>query len=506
MADENQLRILFVAPEYAPWAKAGGLADAVAGLAAELKRRGHDPRIVLPYYTAVRAHGVRARTALESMCVRMGVGEEWCAVDMARGRGNVSVYLVRHESFFGRDGIYHDGFMRDYDDNPRRFAFLCRAALQVCMDCGFAPHIVHAHDWPAGPAPAYLKTWFWNHPDLGRAATVLTIHNIAHQGVYPAVHYPYMGLGEEHFTPERFEAWGQLNLLKGGIHAADMVTTVSPAHAHEIVQPYGGFGLAPYLADKGDRFIGLLNGVDYNSWSPQRDPHIPARFTMRDLSGKSACKRALQETFGLERRDEVCVIGCIGRFVTQKGFYLVRESIEGVLESMAVQFVILGSGEQALEEYFSRLPSRCPGRAGSYIGFSEERAHLITAGADLLLMPSLFEPCGLNQLYALRYGTLPIVRATGGLDDTVEQYEEATGDGTGFKFHDATPRALHDTVGWAVSTYYDRPAHLRTMRRAAMGRDFSWRSMADGYERLYGRAVEVKREHDRAHHAAMGAG
>jgi starch synthase len=429
----------------------------------------------------------------------MGVGEEWCAVDMARGRGNVPVYLIRHEGFFGREGIYHDHAMRDYLDNPRRFGFLCRAALQVCLDTGFAPHVIHAHDWPAAPAPAYLKTWFWNHPALGRSASVLTIHNIAHQGVYPAEHYPYLGLGSAQFTPERFEAWGALNLLKGGIHAADMVTTVSPTHAREITRPYGGFGLAPYLSAKGERFVGLLNGVDYNSWSPQRDPHIPARFTMRDWTGKEVCKGALQETFGLAPRADTCLIGAIGRFVEQKGLNLVRAAIERVLEGMAVQFVILGSGEYALQEYFGALPHRYPGRVGSYIGFSNERAHLITAGADFLLMPSLYEPCGLNQLYALRYGTLPIVRATGGLEDTVEQYEEATGEGTGFKFDDATPEALHDTIGWAVSTYYDRPAHMKKMMRSAMRRDFAWRRIGGDYERLYDHAIAAKHAYDHAH-------
>ncbi|MBD3316877.1 MAG: glycosyltransferase [Chitinivibrionales bacterium] len=499
MADHSKLRILFVVSEYAPWAKVGGLADAVAGLAAELRRCGHDPRIVLPYYGFLSGEEVRTRPVLESMCVRMGVGEEWCAVDSARGRGNVPVYLIRHEHFFAREGIYHDRVMHDYDDNPERFGFFCRAALQVCMDTGFSPDIVHAHDWPAAPTAAYLKTWFWNNTDLGRAASVLTIHNIAHQGVYNAAHYPYLGLGEAQYTPDSFEAWEQINFLKGGIKNADLVTTVSPTHAREITRPYGGFGLAPYLSDKGDRFIGLLNGVDYNSWSPQRDPNIPARFTMRDFSGKATCKRALQEVFGLEQQEDVCILGFVGRFVEQKGLNLIREAIEKVLDHMKVQFVILGSGEHRSQEYFGALPFRRPGRVGSYIGFSNERAHLITAGADFLLMPSLFEPCGLNQLYALRYGTPPIVRATGGLEDTVEQYDESTGDGTGFKFYDATPQALHDTIGWAVSTYYDRPKHMVKMMKAAMRRDFSWKNMGGEYERLYARAARVKRDYDAAH-------
>jgi len=409
------------------------------------------------------------------------------------------VIFVEHNLYFDRVGLYHDRFMNDYLDNPRRFAFLCRAALQYCLDCGFTPQIVHAHDWQAALAPAYMKAWFWNTAALGRAASVLTIHNIAYQGAYPAAYYSYLGLGPQNFTDKIFESWGAVSFLKGGIHFSDAVNTVSPTHAREITEPFGGFGLAPYLADKGTRFTGILNGVDYSIWSPENDAAIPYRFSVRDLGGKALCKQALQDAFGLERAPAVCLIATVGRFVEQKGFNLIRSAIERILDDTIVQFVILGDGDEGLRRFFGRLPSRYPGQSGSYIGYNWNLAHLVEAGADFFLMPSLYEPCGLNQLYSLRYGTLPIVRATGGLEDTVEQYNERTGDGTGFKFSAPTPGALYDTVGWAVSTYYDRPHHMQKLIRRAMRRDFSWRRSVLKYERLYRNAIQSKMRYDAAH-------
>lgn len=494
------LRILLISSEIAPYAKTGGLADVTAALAIHLRKRGHDVRVVAPCYrsvTEIVATGsLQLHTDLASMCVRMGDGEEWCAVLCADG--TPPIYFIEHRGFFDRPGLYHDNLMHDYGDNPRRFAFLCRAALQWAMDTGFAPDIVHANDWQTALAPAYLKTWFWNHPTLGRAASVLTLHNVAYQGVYDASVYPYLGLGRDNFTAEGFESHGGVNFLKGGIHFADVVNTVSPTHAREITAPFGGFGLAPYLTRKGDAFRGILNGVDYDHWCPEKDPLIPARYSAADRRGKAECKLALQRAFHLDERPDVPLIGAIGRFVGQKGFHLVRGVIEDVLCDMSAQFAILGSGEWDLSSYFGTLPAQYPGRTGSYIGYSNELAHLIEAGADFFLMPSLFEPCGLNQLYSMRYGTIPIVRGTGGLDDTVEQYDEVTGAGTGFKFHAPTARALYNTIGWAVSTYYDRRPHLEAMIDRAMRRDFSWDHAIEGYEDLYALARRKKDEYDAA--------
>jgi len=317
----------------------------------------------------------------------------------------------------------------------------------------------------------------------------VTIHNIAHQGVYDRADFEYLGLQWGNFTTEKFEDHGKINMLKGGIYYADMVNTVSPSYANETRTPVGGNGLAPYLNAKGERYLGILNGADYHVWNPETDPLIPAHFSRTDLSGKAVCKRELQKRFLLDVQPDVPVIGVVSRLAAQKGLDLLAASIEDAVKNMLVQFVVLGSGEKGLAHYFGTLPARYPGRIGSYIGYNVELSHLIEAGADFFLMPSLFEPCGLNQMYSLRYGTLPIVRATGGLDDTVQQYDEKKGTGTGFKFIQPTASALYFTVGWAVSTYYDRKDHLAQMIQQAMSQDYSWDHSARQYEHLYFRSI-----------------
>lgn len=497
VAPSDRRSILMISSELAPFAKTGGLADAVASLSVALREMGHDVRIVMPKYAGIDFSGRTQKVALESMGVWMGTKEEWCRVITTTGYGDVPVYLVEFENYFERSGLYHGPFMDDYLDNPKRFAFLARAGLQVALDTGFSPGIIHAHDWQAALAPAYLKTWFWDNPQLGKAASVLTIHNVAYQGVYPRDSYPYIGLGERNFAPEIFEDHGRMNFLKGGIHFADVINTVSPTHAREMTTPFGGFGLAPFLTLRGDDFTGILNGVDYTLWSPENDSLLPARYSRGDLYGKHVCKRKLQEKLHLAVDDQVAVIGTVGRFVSQKGYQLLAQSIEKMLRTMHVQFVVVGSGDGELEKFFGGLPQRFPGRVGSFIGFNNPLAHLVEAGADFFVMPSLYEPCGLNQMYSLRYGTLPIVRATGGLDDTVENYNEQTGEGTGFKFDIPTPGALYDTVGWAISTFYDRPHHMSRLIDNAMSRCFSWDDSAQKYLAFYRKALSNKHRYDK---------
>jgi starch synthase len=328
---------------------------------------------------------------------------------------------------------------------------------------------------------------------LGGAASVLTIHNIAYQGVYGSEHLDYLGLQWGNFTADKFEDHGRLNFLKGGIQYADVVNTVSPTYADETRTPELGFGLAPFLNDKGDRYVGILNGVDYAEWSPLADARIPARYSAEDLEGKARCKRALQDRMGLDPSPDTPILGVVSRLVDQKGLDLLAGAIDGIIGDMRVQFVLLGSGEKELEAFYAGLAARYPGRAGAYIGYSDELAHLIEAGADFFVMPSRYEPCGLNQIYSLKYGTLPIVRATGGLEDTVQQYDEASGTGTGFKFYEPSAAAIYYTVGWAVSTYYDRPAHMRQMVAQAMAQDYSWERSAEAYVALYERALAIKR-------------
>jgi starch synthase len=486
-----KLNIVMIASEVVPFAKTGGLADVVGALPQVLQRMGHTVMVVMPRYGSIDGVRYGLRRFWDSLGVWMGDTLEWCAVDVADSEG-VPVYFIEHDRFFGRSGLYHDDSFHDYADNPRRFALLTRAGLQLCRDLGFAPDIVHVHDWQTALAAAYLKIWHWNDPVLGRAASVLTIHNLAYQGQYSAEHYEYLGLQWGNFTPDKLEDHGAINFLKGGIVYADALNTVSPTYADETRTPALGYGLAPYLTDRKEDYVGILNGVDYSQWNPAVDPLIPARYTSEALQGKGICKAELQRSFHLEENPRIPIVGVVSRLVGQKGLDLLAATIERIVESMVVQFVVLGSGDKGLESFYGGLPDRYPGRVGSFIGYNNLLAHWIEAGADFFIMPSIYEPCGLNQIYSLKYGTLPIVRATGGLDDTVIQYDEQTGAGTGFKFWEPSPHAIFYTVGWAVSTYYDRPQHIAQMVAAAMGQDYSWERSAAHYLGLYSRALGNK--------------
>ena len=491
---EPQLNIVMISSECVPFAKTGGLADVVGALPKALHALGHQVIVVMPKYASIDTHKHDICSYLSPMGVWMGNTQEWCSVHTTTMDGGVPVYFIEFDRYFGRDGLYHDANMDDYTDNPRRFGFLTRAALQLCRDIGFKADIVHAHDWQTALAPAYLKVWHWDDAILGGAAGVLTIHNIGYQGKYPTDSYEYLGLGWDHFRPDQFEDHGMTNFLKGGIHFADLVNTVSPTYAVETRTPEYAWGMAPYLNAKGDDYIGILNGIDVAEWNPAGDPLIPANYDSDNLDGKAICKDELQKRFNLQVNPAIPIIGIVSRFAQQKGLDVLAQTIETIANDMEVQFALLGSGDPGLEVFYGQLPSHYPGRIGSHIGYSNELAHWIEAGADFFLMPSVYEPCGLNQMYSLRYGTLPIVRATGGLVDTVEQYDQNLGKGTGFKFWDLTPQAIHGTIGWAISTYYDRKPHLNQMIRNAMQRDFSWEKSARAYVRAYQRALENKRQ------------
>jgi starch synthase len=487
----NTLQIAMIASECVPYAKTGGLADVVGSLPHALRALGHEVIVILPKYGSIDPARYGLRRHFDSLGVWMGDSLEWCAVDVADSDG-VAVYFIENDRYFQRDGLYHDAAFNDFNDNPARFGFLTRAGLQLCHDMNFAPNIVHVHDWQTALGAAYLKIWHWNDPVLGGAASVLTIHNIAYQGKYDAGVYNYLGLGWGNFTADKFEDFGGTNFLKGGIVYADMVNTVSPTYAAETRTPALGYGLAPYLNDRGGDYLGIVNGVDYDQWDPATDPLIPANYTPDDLGGKAVCKHELQARLGLETDPNIPLVGVVSRLAEQKGLDVLAATIEDIVQAMHVQFVLLGSGDPALEQYFGALPAAYPGRIASYIGYSNELAHWIEAGSDFFIMPSRYEPCGLNQIYSLKYGTLPIVRATGGLEDTVQQYNEATGEGAGFKFVDLTPSAIYYAVGWAVSTYYDRPTHMQRMIQEAMAQDFSWEKSARQYLNLYRRAIENK--------------
>ncbi len=489
---EHPLKVLMVSSECVPFAKTGGLADVTGALPAFLRKTGHDARILIPLYSSIDRDKYNITVAFHQVTITQGGQIFNCRIHETIADGDVPVYFLDFEPFFARENIYHDNDFNDYHDNPLRFMLLSGAALELCRLLNFRPDVIHVHDWHTAILPAWLKRVFNNDPFFSRSASVLTIHNIAYQGRYAGYYYGFTGLGEEDFTSDKFECFNAINLLKGGIYFADMVNTVSRGYAAETVTPEGGHGLDPFLKARGDEYAGIINGVDYSQWNPETDPLIPANFTPDDLSGKNMCKSVLQKEFGLKQDPSIPLIGIVGRLVEQKGFYILSECIEDILTDNGVQFAILGSGDKQLEAFFGSLPERFPGRVGSFIGYSDELAHLIEAGSDFFLMPSLYEPCGLNQIYSLKYGTLPIVRATGGLNDTVENYNKETGEGTGFKFNEPSCRAIYHTVNLVLDTYYNRKHHINKLIRSAMQQHFSWEDSAAEYIHLYDRAIEKR--------------
>jgi starch synthase len=480
------LRVLFVASEVAPFRKTGGLADVAGALPGALKRRGIDVRVVMPLYQGVPWHRLEQLDGL--LRVPMYYGEGRAAVRLARTpRAEVPVYFIEHQSYFDRPQPYGPPG-EAYPDNLERFAFFSRASLELCTALAFQPDVVHANDWQTALVPVYLNTVEWGRP-LHASASVYTIHNLAHQGVFEGGAMFLTGLGSEHYHPGEFEHLGVLNLVKAAIRHSTMLSTVSPTYAREIQGPAHGFGLDGVLTERRDDLRGILNGIDVEAWDPATDPHLAACYDARDLAGKATCKAALQREMGLPVREDTPVFGAIGRLASQKGFDVLAHALDRLL-GWNLQMVLLGSGDREAEDFFRAATRQHGDRFRAHIGFDEGLAHRIEAGSDFFVMPSRFEPCGLNQMYSLRYGTLPVVRATGGLDDTVLQYDEATGEGTGFRFDDLDPDSLANTVGWALSTFHDRPAHVEIMRRRAMAQDFSWARAAASYEALYLEAYE----------------
>ncbi|MGD9613659.1 MAG: glycogen synthase GlgA [Kiritimatiellia bacterium] len=482
------LNVLFVASECAPYAKCGGLGDVVASLPKALRRLGADARIVLPLYDSISREKFGLRP--EAPClVNCGGGEvNGCGVWRGTADGGVPVWFVEHDRFFARGGIY-DVQGAEFGDNAFRFGLLCLAAAQICRDRDWLPDVVHVHDWPTAVFPALLDAWRKAGTPFGRAASVLTIHNQSYQGYYHPSALGYLGLGPEYFTPDGLEAWGKINLLKGGINYADAITTVSPTYAKEILGEPGGNGLAGYLQKRGGDFEGILNGADYDVWNPENDRKIPATYRAESLIGKGLCKQELQTQLGLTPDPTAPLFGVVTRLAAQKGTDLMRTVLPPALGELRLQLAVLGSGDGADENFFRWLARDNPGRVAAEIGYSDELSHRIQAGADFFLMPSLFEPCGLTQMYSLRYGTLPVVHATGGLEDTIEQYNEGEGQGTGFKFYAPTAPAFRDALGWAVQTWYDRPSHVTAMREQAMQVRFDWETAARRYLDVYRRAM-----------------
>jgi starch synthase len=490
------LRILFVSAEVAPFAKTGGLGDVVGALPKALAALGHDVRVVMPLYQVVR-HGQFALEELVSeLTVPLVIGNRtarvWQSVALTSdvSAARTPVYFIEQDEFFARPGLYGDE-NGDYPDNAIRFIFFCRAALALALRLGDPLDVIHCHDWQTALIPAYLRALPWLDARLASAALVYTVHNLAYQGVFPAWAFQLTGLPPPLFQPTGMEFFGMVNFMKAGLLYADVLTTVSPTYAEEICTPDFGFGLHTVLQTRRNALVGILNGVDYSVWSPEVDPHITARYHAEDLTGKAECKKALLQEFHLPGEIETPLIGMISRLVDQKGFDLLVAALDRLL-TLNFRLVILGSGAQPYEEFLSSLSQRYPQKVAVRVGFDDVLAHQIEAGSDCFLMPSRYEPCGLNQIYSLRYGTIPIVRATGGLKDTVMPFNPETGEGTGFVFQDASGDALFSAVNEAL-TIFANPTAWRRLMRNAMAQDFSWRESATRYVELYQRTIASTR-------------
>ncbi|MCP3918578.1 MAG: glycogen synthase GlgA [bacterium] len=480
------LRILLVASEVAPFAKTGGLADVSAALATKLGQMGHDVRVLLPRYSHLRGPAAPA-PATELGSLELEFGGRSYAYGFSRALlpdTDQEVLFVDCPELYGRQEYYTSDA-----DEPVRFGLLCRAALELCQRTQWAPDVVHANDWHTGLLPLYLQTIYAWDELFANTRTVLTIHNIGYQGVFEADCLETVGLGESRSLVWQEDlAAGHVNWLKTGLLYADVLTTVSPTYAREIQTPEYGSGLDELLRDRSGDLVGILNGVDYDVWSPETDRTLPSRYDAEDLAGKARCRTALLERMEVQDRADLPVIGVISRLTGQKGFEILPDVLPVLLQRDAVHLCVLGSGEEKYERYFQWLRDAFPHRVGFFRGYDEALSHLVEAGSDLFLMPSRYEPCGLNQMYSLRYGTIPIVRRTGGLADTVESFDRRTGTGTGFVFEAFESRAVHAALEEALEVYADRAA-WRALMRNAMQRDFSWERQAQHYVELYQRIL-----------------
>jgi starch synthase len=481
-----RLGVLMVASEVAPWAKTGGLADVLASLPEALDHLGHRVTVVLPRYRGVVVP--TARVSERTVTRGRVTHRVWFHVSRISERRRV--VFVDCPELFDRDGFYTTGG-HDFPDNADRFAILSTAALDLAESSAADEpiDIVHAHDWQAGLVPLMLRMEPARWPRLAKAGTVFTIHNLLYQGLFPKDLVPRLGLDWSAFSVDRGEFWGQLSYLKAGITASDYVTTVSPTYARETLTPEFGYGFEGVLQSREDRYLGILNGIDTSTWDPASDEWLPARFDATSLAGKAVCKRALLERFQLPVGDDALarpLVGMVSRLARQKGLDLI-EAASASLVQLDASWVFLGSGEARYEQLLRGLAARHPSRVGVRIGFDEPLAHLIEAGSDMFLMPSIFEPCGLNQMYSLRYGTVPVVHGVGGLDDTIQPYTARARRANGFKFREPTGDVLLKTMRQAVRLYQNRRVWEGLMRQG-MTEDHSWETSAREYVKVYRRA------------------
>jgi len=470
----DRFNIIFVASEVVPYAKTGGLADVAGALPKELANFGHKVSVVMPRYRQIQA----GRLLFSDLHVPVDYTVKQARV-FVDDSAIAPVYFIDAPEYFHRDKLY------DEPDDALRFALFGRAALELAKRLGECPSIVHCNDWMTGFIPLYLKRIYQREPFFADTSTLFTIHNLAFHGFFDAGWLPRLGLSYDVYATEGgIEFYGKASMLKAGIVFSDMISTVSKRYAQEIQTEEYGFKLEGLLRSRSDCLVGILNGVDYDEWSPQTDRFIAARYGPENLEGKRACKADLLRYFGLPEEAGRPIVGSISRLTDQKGFDLIME-IAGRMMEAGIYFVLLGSGDKKYESFFQALKDRYSNYVGVYIGFNNELAHKIEAGADMFLMPSRFEPCGLNQIYSLKYGTVPIVRGTGGLDDTIQNFDRLTRQGNGFKFYQYSAEKLLEKVYEALLLYKAEPDLWRALMLNGMREDFSWSASARQYVQLY---------------------
>ncbi len=481
------MKILVVSSEMVPFSKTGGLADVAGALPKALKELGHDTRVIIPKYKSDGKLGITAKLLLSGLEVQMGPEKRKANIYETKIQGDVIVYLVENE-FFEREGLYQEGG-RDYPDNAERFIFFCKAALSLIKAIGWEPHVIHANDWQTALIPAYLKTMLSKDMFYNTIAAVYTIHNMGYMGIFPAEKMPVTGLGWEYFTPDTMEFWGNICFSKAGIVYSDVINTVSETYASEIQTEEFGHGLDGLVRSRVADVYGILNGVDYEVWDPKTDKNLKKHYSSSDLRGKAANKTMLRKSCGLSQKKDAPIIGMVSRLTDQKGFDILSGCFDEIMLSGA-QFVILGTGDPKYHDLFTSYAKKYPGQISVNLGFDSAAAPLIYAGSDMFLMPSKYEPCGLGQLISFKYGTIPVVRATGGLADTVFDIDADPQKGNGFVFNDYTSAALLGVVKRAMLKYSsDKKAWSSTVKRV-MEYDYSWQTSAKKYVALYKKAIE----------------
>ncbi len=489
---DKPLQILFVTPEAVPFAKTGGLADVAGALPKSLRALGCEIKLIMPYYRMVKDSGLSVQYLGDGIEIPIGYDKLKPEIYQGRLNQDIPVYFIGREEFFDRPHLYGTA-KGDYFDNAERFIFFSKAVFLFCQHLGFSPDIIHHHEWQTGLVPAYLKSVYLNDPLFSRTAAVFTIHNIAYQGLFKKEKFRLTDLPAEMYNPEGIEFWERIDFMKAGIVYADVINTVSKKYSEEIQTAEYGYGLEGILRKRRDRLYGIINGVDYGEWDPARDPHLVARYDLKDLSGKRECKKDLLLEFHLPSSlENAPLLGMISRLADQKGFDLLMEILEELFIS-DIGFVLLGTGDQKYHDLLSQIARKYPQKAGIRIAYDDRLAHKIEAGADFFLMPSKYEPCGLNQIYSLKYGTIPIVRATGGLDDTITSYDPVSKKGNGFKFVRYEAKEFLKAIKGAIRIYSE-PEHWKQLLRNAMTSDFSWKRSAEAYLQLYQKALEEKRK------------